>query len=332
MNRSLAIEQFEMGTEAAQSLTEQEASPLRGVAAWELDAEAPESERDQFKISRGDVSLCLLVNRRTQSMRIIDFRAGPQAKKFDLVREIAEREGICRVYTVVEREESNTWLKMGFEKEGTIPGFYKRSDGYILGMEMEREAPLESGTRIKISQSPSLAVSDRAERAYQAGRRLMRNRAPETMPKVKVTLARSQDIDKAFKNAVNSGRALTGLEDFGRDVEKDKFLCTARGGFSLLVGVEVQPCFDNAFVEAVCAPRGDKETWLTAASFKKICEDLKANGVVSVFAISSAESVELTAAWVTAGFRRTGRLPRHMTIHGQRADAFLWSRRLCEPS
>lgn len=289
---------------------------------------------EQVTITKGEVSLCLLLNRRTRSMRIIDFRAGPQSNKFDCIREVATREGIERAYTVVERDESSTWAKMGFEKEGSIPGFYKRSDAYILGMDIEPLAPRESGTRIRIRKDEGQDYStgsDRGERAYQAARRLVRNRAPESLPKVNIALARTQDHEKAFSNAIASGRALTGLEDFGRDVEKTEMLCTARGGFSLLVGVEEQPCFDNAFLEALCAPRGDKETWLTASALRKICDELAARDIVSVFSVSPSESVELSAAWISAGFRRTGRLPGHLMVHGQRTEAFLWSRRLTDP-
>lgn len=304
------------------------------AAARVLEGVKESAGCEQVTITKGEVSLCLLLNRRTRTMRIIDFRAGPQSNKFDCIREVAAREGIERAYTVVERDESTTWSKMGFEKEGSIPGFYKRSDAYILGMDMETMAPRESGTRIRIRkdvQEEFPAGSDRGERAYQAGRRLLRNRAPESLPKVNVALARQQDHEKAFANAISSGRALTGLEDFGRDVEKTEMLCTARGGFSLLVGVEEQPCFDNAFLEALCAPRGDKETWLTASALRKICDELAAREIVSVFSVSPSESVELSAAWMAAGFRRTGRLPGHLMVHGQRTEAFLWSRRLTDP-
>lgn len=300
-------------------------------AAVVEDLRVEGGESEEIQVSRGEVSLCLILNRRTKAMRVIDFRAGTQAHKLDLIREVAAREGMERAFTVVEREESSTWGKMGFAKEGNIPGFYKRSDAYLMAMSMEAREPQQSGTRIRIQSAATPSPNDRAERAYQAARRLMRNRAPETLPKVKVAPARSQDIEKAFSNAVRSGRALTGLEAFGRDVQKEHFLCTARGGFSLLVGVESQPCFDNAFIEALCAPRGDKETWLTAASIELIGAQLIAQGIVSAFAVSPAESVELAASLLTAGFRRTGRLENHVAIQGQSVDAFLWSRRLAEP-
>ncbi len=308
------------------------------LAAVVLDFE-PEQEAEfaqatgceQVDVSRGEVALCLIMNHRTKAMRVIDFRAGSQANKFDLLRDAALKHGMERAFTVVEREESSTWARMGFQKEGNIPGFYKRSDAYILGLDIEPPPAARSGTRIKISGTSGKSAADRADRAYQASRKFAKG-APESLPKVNVALAREQDIDKAFSNADKTGRTLTGMENFGRDVQKNLHLCTARGGFSLLVGVEAQPCFDNAFVEALCAPRGDKETWLTAAALDKICAQLVSEGIVSAFALSPAESVELSAAYLRAGFRRTGLLPNHLRIAGQKADAVLWSRRLADPA
>ncbi len=286
---------------------------------------------EQIDVSRGEVALCLIMNHRTKAMRVIDFRAGSQANKFDLLRDAALKHGMERAFTVVEREESTTWARMGFQKEGSIPGFYKRSDAYILGLDIEPPPAARSGTRIKISGAqPGKSPADRAERAYQASRRFMKG-APDALPKVNVAPARESDVEKALSNADKTGRTLTGLENFGRDVQKTLHLCTARGGFSLLVGVEAQPCFDNAFVEALCAPRGDKETWLTASAFEKICAQLVSDGIVSAFALSPVESVELSAAYLRAGFRKTGLLANHLRVAGQKADAVLWARRLADP-
>ncbi len=79
------------------------------------------------------VSLCLLVNRRARTMRVVDFRAGPSHAKRLFVLSLAQREGVEKAYTLVERDEVATWVKLGFAKEGNIPGFYKRSDAFLLG-------------------------------------------------------------------------------------------------------------------------------------------------------------------------------------------------------
>jgi RimJ/RimL family protein N-acetyltransferase len=63
-----------------------------------------------------------------------------------------------------------------------------------------------------------------------------------------------------------------------------------------------------------------------------IGEDLMRQGIVSAFAITPVESVELAAVMLGAGFRRTGRMIGHMVVAGERVDACVWSRRLAEPA
>src|SRR6476646_4030008 len=70
-------------------------------------------------------------------MRVIDFRAGPSHAKRMFVLALAKREGIEKVYTLVERDEVSTWRKLGFAKEANIPAFYKRSDAFLLGSSVE---------------------------------------------------------------------------------------------------------------------------------------------------------------------------------------------------
>src|SRR5688572_5497296 len=91
------------------------------------------SPSEEIFFSNSGVSLCLLVNRRARAMRVIDFRSGPSPTKRIFVLSLARREGVDRVYTLVERDECSTWAKMGFAREGNIPGFYKRSDAFVLG-------------------------------------------------------------------------------------------------------------------------------------------------------------------------------------------------------
>lgn len=302
------------------------------IAARKVEIGKSEIETE-VQVQKGDIALCFLIQRSNRSMRVIDFRSGPQAKKAEIVQEVAHEQGIERVFTVVEREESATWTRMGFEREGVIPGFYKRSDGHLLGMKLEQRIPAESGTRIKLSAAAvESGAGDRGERAFQAAKKMAKAKAPEQLPRVKVATARPQDIDKALETAARQGRELTSFESFGRGTERQYSLCTARGGFSLLVGVELQACFDNAWIEMLVAPRGDKEVWLTVSGLEQVVADLTKQGLVSTFAVSPVESVELAAALLAAGFRRTGRLVDHLVVRGARSDAFLWSRKLTDPT
>src|SRR5215831_19666002 len=101
----------------------------------------PESEEILFENTR--VSLCLLINRPARTLRIFDFRAGADPTKRGYVTSIAQREGVERVFTVVERDEVGPWSRLGFQREGTIPGFFKRSDAYVLGTQVPKALAAE---------------------------------------------------------------------------------------------------------------------------------------------------------------------------------------------
>src|ERR1700730_16079345 len=88
---------------------------------------------DEVFFQNDQLSLCMLINRRVRTTRVIDFRAGPSQAKRLFVLSFAQREGMEKIYTLVERDEVMTWVKLGFGKEGNIPAFYKRSDAFLLG-------------------------------------------------------------------------------------------------------------------------------------------------------------------------------------------------------
>lgn len=289
-----------------------------------------QTQSDEVFFSNDGVSLCLIVNRRTRSMRVIDFRSGPHPAKRVFVMGLARREGVDRVYTLVERDECSTWTRLGFQREGNIPSFYKRSDAFILGALVEREdaSNEQSGMRAAVA----LPDDSELERVYQHVRRVAKDRETESPPQVRVQLGKDQDVKRAVAAAVRSKRALTAFEPFGRDVERLNFVCTSRGGFSLVASVETQPCFNNAFIELLTSPRTEKEALLTASAIRQLCEELFEREMVSGFALTPATDLELGAAFVVNGFRRTGTLRQHLVIGGRRVDAFLWSRKLALPS
>ena len=60
------------------------------------------------------------------------------------IQSVAKREGVEKVITLVEKDEVSSWTRVGFVREGTIPGFYKRSDGHLCGCLInERTASIE---------------------------------------------------------------------------------------------------------------------------------------------------------------------------------------------
>jgi hypothetical protein len=321
-------------------------SSVQGMTAKALSApqKAAKAVGEVF-FQNEAVSLCLLINRRARTMRVIDFRAGPSPAKRTLVHSLAQREGVEKIYTLVERDEVQTWLKLGFAKEGNIPGFYKRSDAFLLGTPVRArgpvgrpDVPLESETRIiaaepVTSAAPPLTPAQMAmERTIVAAKRLLKELSERSTTGAKVTDIDEVEARKAVAVAMRSGRAITGFEPFGRDVERRYFSVSVRGGFQLVASTESQACFGNTYLELLVAPRTDAERLHTAVALRALCERLLASGVVSCFSLAPSGDVSLAAAFLHNGFRRTGLLVDHLVVGASRRDAILWSRKLANPA
>jgi hypothetical protein len=267
--------------------------------------------------------LCLLLNRRARSVRVIDFRAGHNPAKRALVASLNQREGVERVFIVAEREEAAAWSRLGLAREGTIPGFYKRSDAFVLGALLEGDTGERSGTR---AAHGTQTVS--SEAVYQAARRRTKDFSIRSARAVRVKPVTRAELESAVAAALCGERPLTGFEPFGRGAERLYHACTVRGGCGIAASVEIQPCFDNAFVELLSGPVDERSIAHTAEVIVALCERLLERGVVGCFAVSPGDDSKLAAAYLAAGFRRTGLLVGHYRFRRQRVDGFLWSRKL----
>jgi len=302
--------------------------------AWSLQ----QKPVDEILFQNHAVSLCLLVGRRAKTMRIVDFRAGATPEKRRLVLELARREGVEKVYTLVERDEIATWVRLGFMKEASIPGFYKRSDAYMLGCTVGSPlaAPFESEVRIAIDSDGTpedLApvdptAHDFAEKTLAQAKRLAKDLQGGALPAVKVSDLRDAEVKKPVAAAIKSGRALTAFEPFGRDGIRRYFSLSVRGGAEIVASTESQACFGNAFLELLTGPRTEAERVATVAALGALCDRLLNEGVVSCFSLSPSDDLKLVTAHVCNGFRRTGLLLSHLVASGARKDAIVWSRKL----
>jgi hypothetical protein len=309
--------------------------------AW---GSAQQKAVDEVFVNNDAVSLCMMINRRAKTMRVIDFRAGPTHAKRLFVLSMAQREGIEKVYTLVERDEVGTWVKLGFAREGNIPGFYKRSDAFLLGCDVsDAEAQQRSEVRIALgapvdedeledeepekdkAQSPA---QQRAEKTLASAKKKAKELVGKAPPPAKVSLLAEAEAKKAVAGAVKMGRAMTGFEPFGRDVERRYYLVTARGGYELVASTEAQACFGNAFLEMLTPPKNDAERTLVVGALKALCDRMLADDVSSCFCLAPSDDIGLATAFIANGFRRTGLLVNHMQVGADRKDAILWSRKL----
>src|SRR5690606_2278396 len=142
--------------------------------------------------------LCLIVNRRNKLIRVVDFRAGALPAKRLFIQSVAKREGVEKVITLVEKDEVSSWTRVGFVREGTIPGFYKRSDGHLCGCLInDRTASIEvSEEGIK-----------RADRTVTHGKKNARE-VPDELPMVEVVECDDAVALKARDEVWRKGKGL----------------------------------------------------------------------------------------------------------------------------
>jgi hypothetical protein len=314
------------------------------MAAKAWGGTAQQKPVEEVFFQNDSVSLCMMLHRRAKTMRVIDFRAGPTQAKRMFVMSMAQREGVEKVFTLVERDEVGTWLKLGFAREGNIPGFYKRSDAFMLGCSVSdapdrtqsgemRIASMNDADDDIVEEAPlDNRAQELAERTIVTAKKRAKDMAGKPLPLAKITEAKEAEVKKAVANALKAGRALTAFEPFGRDVERRYYNVTARGGYELTVSTESQACFGNAFLELLTAPKNDAERLCAISALKVICDRMLAEDIVSCFSLAPSDDLGLATAFVHNGFRRTGLLQNHLQVGNDRKDAIIWSRKLANPA
>ncbi len=283
------------------------------------EAETPSESMVEERTYRSEsVYLCLLVNRRTGLARAIDFRAGPLPAKRLFIQTVARETGLRKVITFVEKDEVSTWTKLGFVREGSVPGFYKRSDGHLCGCVVD---PQRRVTALAIED----AQQKRAERTIAAAKKL----AKELPARPRFSF---EPIDEAHAlaerdEAWRSGSGAVGAFDpFGREAARRYWQLTPRAkGRPNVLSAEYQECFGHALVEVLRSPETPGELASLAAALRKLHEALSERGIVSFFSFAPLDDERLGAAFSAAGYRRTGLLASALPRGDGRCDAILWS-------
>lgn len=288
---------------------------------------------DELLFHNDSVSLCLLVNRRNRTVRVIDFRAGPTVAKRNFVIATAKREGIEKVFVLVERDEVNTWMRLGFRREGSIPGFYKRSDAWLMGAVVADVGPMRAESAyddediddgVDEPTDATIAAGKVAEKA----KKLAKDLVEKALPPTKIAPMKRDQAQKAVAAAHKAGVALTAFEPFSRDAERTAHVVTGRGGFEVVVSHELAPSFGSAFFELLTGPRDEAERVLTLSALRTYLSRLVELGAVSAFTLIPADDVALSTCLFAAGFRKSAVLASHLVVGGKRRDAMVWAKRL----
>lgn len=290
-------------------------------------------------VQNRDASLCLVTNVRTRSMRVVDFRAGASLAKRNLVLELARAAGVERVHTLVERDEVASWKRMGFVREATILGYYKRSDAHVLGcLVAHAAADFSIASSIddddddsgESAQAPSGSGCDAiaiAERTIARARRLAREHGGARRARVKLVEVSRHAVAPHVARSL-AGPALTAFEPFGRDVSTRYFSASGRGGCELVLKAESQGGFGAAFVELLTTTTAPGEQEVRVAAVDSLLERLSAAGHSSAFAIAPSDDERDAELFLRCGFRRSGLLRGYFRGGRTRRDGTVWVRKI----
>ena len=241
--------------------------------------------------------LCLILNRRTRSIRVVDFRAGALPAKRLYIQSVATQENVEKVITLVEKDEVSSWTRVGFVREGTIPGFYKRSDGHLCGC----------------------VIGDK-----RAAKDI-----PDNIKGASVRAASEKDALAARDALWRKGPAFGSFDMFGRDAERMYFDVSYRRSKTNYLSAEFQDCFGHALVEILRLPTSENEMLAVTAGLRAIGDDLEARGIVAAFAFAPYDNLETATAFIASGYRKTGLLAKALLSEdGTRKDAILLTRKL----
>jgi hypothetical protein len=266
--------------------------------------------------------LCLLLNRRTRTIRVIDFRAGALPAKRLFIQSVALREKVDKVIILVEKDEVSSWTRVGFVREGTVPGFYKRSDGHLVGCVIgERTASVEVGE----------AAQKLAERTIVSAKKKTKD-YDKQIKTVTVKEIDADDAAEARDKVWKNGGALGCFDPFGRDALRLYLETAPKKGKPNYLSAEFQDCFGHSLIEVLRTPEDDMDVASIVAGLRHFNEELTRREIVSAFAFAPVDDVDLSAAFLATGYRKTGLLAKGVLVGGLRRDAILWSRKLADPS
>ena len=88
------------------------------MANQAVQAQEPAGPVEEHYYRRGDIDFCFLLNRTHLNLRVFDYRVGNYQQKRDFFDRIARSEGLKKVFTVVEKQDSKSWRSVGFSREG----------------------------------------------------------------------------------------------------------------------------------------------------------------------------------------------------------------------
>ena len=286
------------------------------MANQAVQATEPTGPVEEHYYRRGDIDFCFLLNRTHLNLRVFDYRVGNYQQKRDFFDRIARSEGLKKVFTVVEKQDSKSWRSVGFSREGAIPGYFRTADAYIMSRVYTEDGDPIQGGAPKLT-APNISAKDAS------------TAKPRGLNAELVT-----DVAKLAKLAEEHGEAAL-YAPFRRGMfHPDVAFHGKSGKRDYWVGAETDTSFGHAKVDLMTPPRANKEADAPILEYllQQMLDELLKRETASVFAICAADQIGTQQVIANLGFKVSARLTDHIVREDQFVGAQLWHRRLSPAS
>ncbi|MCA9681227.1 MAG: hypothetical protein KC457_03460 [Myxococcales bacterium] len=265
---------------------------------------------------RGDIDFCFLLNRTHHNLRVFDYRVGNYQQKRDFFDRIARSEGLKKVFTVVEKQDSKSWRSVGFSREGAIPGYFRTADAYIMSRVYTEDGDPIQGGAPKLN-APNISAKD----ANTSKPRGLNIELTEDVARL------AQVVEEHGENALYA--------PFRRAMfHPDVAVHGKSGKREYWVGAETDSSFGHAKLDILTPPRANKEADPPVLEFmlQTLLDELLRRETASVFAVVAADMLGSQQVIANLGFKVSARLTDHIVREDEYVGAQLWHRRLATSS
>jgi hypothetical protein len=263
---------------------------------------------------RGDINLKLIINHSHRNLRFMDYRVGKYLEKREALETLAKDLKLRKIYTLVEKQDSNNWRSVGFVREGVYPSFFRTADAYVMSRLFD-----ESGEPIPPS-GPLKPQAD--EQTSFPGRKLHKPEGLRILP-----VQDEQTRTKLVSGLNGELRALP----FCRASAPDLVLHAKAKRKEGWVCAEIDDSFGYATLAFAPVPKGEADLTLSAYAGNSLLTELHDRRINNLFGLSPSSDRWSNELFAGLGFKVTGRLAKHLQTSDGRTTALIWHRRLTSP-
>jgi len=265
----------------------------------------------QRMVRRGDVNMRLIINHAHKHLRFMDFRVGNYDQKRAFLDKVAGEHKLNKVFTLVEKQDSQNWRAATFVKEGVFPSFFRTADAHVMSRLYG-----SNGRPLPASASPKRGEDPKLPEGYET---------PRTPAGAKLEMLRQPDAVHEVLDAVDQNQLTV---PFSRIVQPDLLLKGAARSIHMWLAAEVEDSFGHSILGMSLVPTNITGRGLTRIMLETMCETLVKRSVNNCFMLVRVSDTEKANLLMDMGFRVTARLQRHLGDGAQGELALVWHLRL----